>query len=905
MKQRIISLAILALIGVVLIGTPVFAYMYRATYTVTSENTTDFEMLGVYTDNAVANQWMADNGFFNSTANDTRIETLGGLDKPHMVTDDKTFTAIPVPAGSQTNLYFTTGESEQDFYIIPGYGGSVNVTDAPNVELGDNFTITQSGWVDTSVSDSEGVKLLVSKPGAFGTVVSAENEIMSFIIGDAWVSVAPQEGDEVSINSLAVFNGKLYGGTGNDGELYEWNGTDAWVQVAPQSGDETVVFDLAVYNGKLYGGTQSDAELLEWNGTDAWVQVAPQLAAEAIIYDLAVFNDKLYGGTGTTTGELYEWNGVDAWVSVAPKLGAETRIYSLAVFNGKLYGGTYINGKLYEWDGVDEWVEVAPKLGNATGILSLAVYNGKLYGGTNIEGLLYEWDGVDEWVSVAPQLGAETSIHSLAVFNGKLYGGTGNNGKLYEWESVSVTATGVESGEHVAKTDCTSEFFGLGVDIDDDTGFPSVSDNLVFGAPLWSSYLSDSPFDSVDATGHTCTVTGAVWSADGWVFGATNDVINCGDDTSLDLTSQVTMLAWIYPTALSGSHRFILGRDDGLGNRNFNLFTSADDDLSSIVWTGGGAKTAVYSQSALVNDNWYLVGVTYDGAILKVWVNGVVGSITESFVGAIDNDDVSFTIGEGAWADYGGIIGEVWLYNEAFTLTPAEMTQFYNDTKWKYTGAYTDDDFDYVYNGNSVPNTDADWALMQNNVMPYSDNTSISVNGTLQMWFRPNDIIAGTTLPDRQGGDNPGTFVWGSNPDGVSVAMGGLVSSAQPSPGVTADDPTPDILPGVEVTDWYIEPDVGVGGTLLDNPFRPFVTIMSDTTTLTELQAWRILGAALWLAITVWTAMMVRGHHAITGFASAGTVIGLVALTIYPMWAVVFSIAFIIGGLISERTPSL
>ena len=41
-------------------------------------------------------------------------------------------------------------------------------------------------------------------------------------------------------------------------KLYEWNGVNAWVEVAPKLGAETIIYSLAVYNGKLYGGTYAN-----------------------------------------------------------------------------------------------------------------------------------------------------------------------------------------------------------------------------------------------------------------------------------------------------------------------------------------------------------------------------------------------------------------------------------------------------------------------------------------------------------------------------------------------------------------------------------------------------------------------------------------------------------------------
>jgi len=52
----------------------------------------------------------------------------------------------------------------------------------------------------------------------------------------------------------------------------------SWVEKATKLGDETNIWSLAVYNGKLYGGTSPNGKLYEWNGTNAWVEKATKLA---------------------------------------------------------------------------------------------------------------------------------------------------------------------------------------------------------------------------------------------------------------------------------------------------------------------------------------------------------------------------------------------------------------------------------------------------------------------------------------------------------------------------------------------------------------------------------------------------------------------------------------------------
>jgi len=122
-------------------------------------------------------------------------------------------------------------------------------------------------------------------------------------------------------------------------------------------------------------------------------------------------------------------------------------------------------------------------------------------------------------------------------------------------------------------------------------------------------------------------------------------------------------------------------------------------------------------------------------------------------------------------------------------------------------------------------------------------------------------------------------------------------------PGVTEEEGTTDILPEAPVSDWFEDPDVT--GSLLTHPLRPFVTIMSDTTTITERQAWTWLGIAFVLLVLGITARSVRGHHIITGVATGAAVGALVAQTIFPLWSLVFIIVAVALGAVAERSPSL
>ena len=202
---RFIKAILLSLVAVLLASMPVLAAVsYRAAYTIVESNGTAYDMLAV--SELADNQWMADNGFMQDDALDTRIETLGGVAKPHLVVDDRTLAATAILASSQTNLYFTTANSDlSSMDIIPGYDGFITIDDtgdvAPQLEMGNDFEVEMSGYVDT---DAGADKNLVYKLNAFRTYISGATDITSTLADTATTeTLAPDGvGNETAIPNL-------------------------------------------------------------------------------------------------------------------------------------------------------------------------------------------------------------------------------------------------------------------------------------------------------------------------------------------------------------------------------------------------------------------------------------------------------------------------------------------------------------------------------------------------------------------------------------------------------------------------------------------------------------------------------------------------------------------------------
>lgn len=205
--------------------------------------------------------------------------------------------------------------------------------------------------------------------------------------------------------------------------------------------------------------------------------------------------------------------------------------------------------------------------------------------------------------------------------------------------------------------------------------------NLVFYADLRKH--DGSTFMSDDAYGHTCSVTGAIWTPQGRYFDGTDDIISCGDNTSLDITSKISLLAWTKYTAVGASNQHILGRDNGTDKRNYALFVAGINGyLGFAFYVGDVAKTISVSNNYV--NTWVFLAGTYDGATQNAYLQGIVAATPKDVTGAIDNDDVSLSIGcrTGLTSDFTGLIGDCFIYNRA--LTPSEIQNLYIKTKSKY-----------------------------------------------------------------------------------------------------------------------------------------------------------------------------------------------------------------------------
>jgi len=111
--------------------------------------------------------------YLNATANNTVMRNSSGADVPFMpgYTDANLWSMWVPSIGANsylTYILYTANSTGGLIRYFPGAGG-MTTTDNASLELSDNFTIEQKGWVDT---DAGADKNLVYKENAFKTFVS-------------------------------------------------------------------------------------------------------------------------------------------------------------------------------------------------------------------------------------------------------------------------------------------------------------------------------------------------------------------------------------------------------------------------------------------------------------------------------------------------------------------------------------------------------------------------------------------------------------------------------------------------------------------------------------------------------------------------------------------------------------
>lgn len=160
---------------------------------------------------------------------------------------------------------------------------------------------------------------------------------------------------------------------------------------------------------------------------------------------------------------------------------------------------------------------------------------------------------------------------------------------------------------------------------------------------------------------------------DSLLFNGVNSYINCGNDSSLQITGNLTISCYI-KTTVKGDR--IVSKDDGT-NRNYLLRIDTTTGRPEITIFRSNTPYTIEAASKNVDDGlWHHIVAVNDGSDLKIYVDGELDGTNVGGGGAIDNDTVDLEIGRygtGGGSEYfdGNIVAPK-IYNEAKDLAWVE-----------------------------------------------------------------------------------------------------------------------------------------------------------------------------------------------------------------------------------------
>jgi hypothetical protein len=175
---------------------------------------------------------------------------------------------------------------------------------------------------------------------------------------------------------------------------------------------------------------------------------------------------------------------------------------------------------------------------------------------------------------------------------------------------------------------------------------------------------------TVDASGNgnTGTITAASWSTQGRAgnalsFNGTGSVVRVASSASLNLTTGMTLSAWVRPAASQTGWRTILQRQ-----ADAYFLTASSDQPGRPAGGGtlGGSVQYVSGPTANPLNTWTHVALTYDGSALRLYVNGTQAA-SRAAGGAIQTTTNPLWVGGNQpYGEYfNGLIDEVRVYNRA------------------------------------------------------------------------------------------------------------------------------------------------------------------------------------------------------------------------------------------------
>jgi hypothetical protein len=139
--------------------------------------------------------------------------------------------------------------------------------------------------------------------------------------------------------------------------------------------------------------------------------------------------------------------------------------------------------------------------------------------------------------------------------------------------------------------------------------------------------------------------------------------VSVPDAPGLRLTTGMTVEAWVRPTTVSGWRTVLM--KERPGGLSYGVYAAGGSPSRPAGYVNtGGVDLRAPGAAALTANTWVHLAITYDGANIRVYVNGVLSSTTAATGTTVTSTSALYIGGNAVWGErFAGQIDEVRLYN--------------------------------------------------------------------------------------------------------------------------------------------------------------------------------------------------------------------------------------------------
>lgn len=153
--------------------------------------------------------------------------------------------------------------------------------------------------------------------------------------------------------------------------------------------------------------------------------------------------------------------------------------------------------------------------------------------------------------------------------------------------------------------------------------------------------------------------------ANGISMNGSTQYIDCGNDTSLQITGDISLSCWAkFSASIPTDGYMLISKDNSSGGRAYTMDVSGFvGNLARIYINGGGASNEARGTTSLTTGTWYHIAGTYDhaasGGTLKMYVNGALEGTSTSAGTSIPSATTTARLGQRAYSGFNGYLNGV------------------------------------------------------------------------------------------------------------------------------------------------------------------------------------------------------------------------------------------------------